>query len=71
MAVTFIKGKRTYILAGIIGLASFAKYLGYIDESLYQLIVGFCGAGAAATIRLGSKDDAQQVVETMEKEDCK
>ena len=65
-----LKGYRTYIVAAVIALASAAKYLGYIDEQLYQLVVGLCGAGAAASIRLGSKDDAAEVIKA-EQEECK
>lgn len=55
-----ISGKKTYIFAAVIALASGAKYLGWIDESLFQLVAGLCGAGAAASIRAGGKSDAEK-----------
>ena len=65
-----LKGYRTYLIAIAIALASGARYLGWIDENAYQLIMGLLGAGAAATIRLGSKDDAAEVIKA-DQEECK
>lgn len=45
-----LKGYKTYILAAVIAAATVAKYLGYIDENVYQTLIGLLGAGATATI---------------------
>jgi hypothetical protein len=71
--MNFLSGRKTYIFAAVIAIASGAKYLGWIDESLFQLIAGLCGAGAAAAIRAGGKIDAQAAAaETVAKlDECK
>lgn len=51
----FLEGKKTYLLALVAGLASGAKYLGWISEETYVLIIGLTGAGAAGSIRSAIK----------------
>jgi hypothetical protein len=46
-----LKGNKTYIIAVLIALATGVKYLGYIDDTLYQTIIGVLGAGGLATMR--------------------
>lgn len=46
-----LQGKKTYILAAIAAVVTFVKYLGYIDDGMYQTLVGLLGAGAVATLR--------------------
>jgi hypothetical protein len=71
--MNYLVGKKTYIFAAIIAIATGARYLGWIDESLFQFIAGICGAGAAASLRAGSKIDAQTAaIETVAKlDECK
>ena len=45
-----LKGYKTYILAAIIGAATVAKALGYLDENTYNTLMGLLGAGTAATL---------------------
>jgi hypothetical protein len=45
-----LKGNKTYIVAGLAGLATTAKVLGYIDEDTYQTIMGFLVALGGATL---------------------
>jgi len=47
------KGARTYIFAGVVALATFAHTMGWIDDGLYQAIIGFAGAGGLAALRAG------------------
>ncbi len=56
-----LSGYKTYIFAAIVGIASVAKYLGYITEELYQGVVGIAGSGAAITLRSALKNAADPV----------
>lgn len=46
-----LEGKRTYLVAGIIAGATFAKLIGWITEEEYQAFVGFLGAIGLYTLR--------------------
>ena len=46
-----LTGYRTYIVAGLIALATFAKLLGWIDAETLAAIVALLGAGGLATMR--------------------
>lgn len=48
-----LAGSKTYIIAGVIGIATAARYLGYLSESTYQLVLGLLGAGGLAALRAG------------------
>ena len=48
-------GRKTYVIAGLIGLATAVKYMGYIDDEIYKMILGFLGAGGLAALRAGVK----------------
>jgi len=50
-----LSDKKTYIFAGLIALAAFAKAVGWIDEKTYELLMGLFGAGGLATLRAGVK----------------
>lgn len=45
-----LQGYKTYILAAVIGAATVAKALGYLDENTYNTLMGLLGAGTAATL---------------------
>lgn len=49
--MTFLKGKKTYILAILLGLATVAQALGWIDAHTFSVVAGLLGAGGAATLR--------------------
>ena len=51
--MSVLKGKRTYIIAALVGVATAVHHLGFIDTALYQAILGFLGAGGLATLRAG------------------
>jgi len=45
-----LQGKRTYIIAALAAIVTLVKYLGYIDEDLFQMLLGLLGAGGVATM---------------------
>ncbi len=49
--LTIVDGKKTYLCAAIIGIAAVARYLGYVSDGTYELIVGLFGAGGAMALR--------------------
>jgi hypothetical protein len=48
-----LNGKKTYITAAVLGLASFAMALGWLDKEQYQVIVGLLGSLGLAALRSG------------------
>jgi hypothetical protein len=48
-----LEGKKTYITAAVLGLATFAQSLGWIDQSQYNTILGLAGALGLAALRAG------------------
>ncbi|MFZ5450279.1 MAG: hypothetical protein ACOZF2_00180 [Thermodesulfobacteriota bacterium] len=48
-----LEGKKTYISAALLALATFARGLGWIDQSQYDLILGVTGAMGLAALRAG------------------
>jgi len=48
-----MKGKKTYIVAGVAGVLTAAHMLGYIDTEAYTAYMGLLGAGGLATLRMG------------------
>ena len=50
-----LDGKKTYIFAALIALATFAKTIGWIDDNTYQALMALFGAGGLAALRAGVK----------------
>jgi hypothetical protein len=48
-----LEGKKTYITAVVLGLASFAMAMGWLDKEQYQVIVGLLGSLGLAALRSG------------------
>ena len=46
-------GYKTYISAGAMALVTFAKSMGWVDDHVYQILMGFLGAGGLAALRAG------------------
>jgi hypothetical protein len=46
-----LEGKKTYLVAMAIAVATYVKATGYISEPTFQLIVGLLGAGGLVTLR--------------------
>jgi hypothetical protein len=65
-----LDGKKTYITAAIVGLASFAMALGWLDKEQYQVIVGLLASLGLATLRSGvakATTDKAKEIEQKEK----
>lgn len=45
-----LQGKKTYIMAGLIGIVTVAKYLQWIDDETANTLLGLLGAGTVATV---------------------
>jgi len=52
----FLKGKKTYLVALGIAIATGALQMGWIDQKTYEWIIGILGAGGLAAIRAGIKN---------------
>lgn len=48
-----MSGYKTYIVAAVLAAAVFAHSMGWIDDQVFQVIVGLCGAGGLAALRMG------------------
>ena len=50
-----LEGKKTYLVALLVGVLTVVQSLGYMDMSSYQMIMGLLGAGGLASLRAGMK----------------
>ena len=48
-----LDGKKTYITAVVLGLASFAVAMGWLTKEQYQVILGLLGSLGLAALRSG------------------
>ena len=48
-----LEGKKTYITAVVLALASFALAMGWLSKEQYQVIVGLLGSLGLAALRSG------------------
>ena len=48
-----LAGKKTYLTAAALALASFALALGWLDREQYDLILGVLGSLGLAALRAG------------------
>jgi hypothetical protein len=48
-----LEGKKTYITAGVVALASFALAMGWLSQEQYQVIIGLLGSLGLAALRSG------------------
>jgi hypothetical protein len=48
-----LAGKKTYITAAVLALATFARSAGWIEQTQYDLIMGLAGALGLAALRAG------------------
>lgn len=51
--MSWINGYKTYLCAVLLGLATVARALGYIDDATYATLAGLLGAGGLASLRHG------------------
>jgi hypothetical protein len=48
-----LDGKRTYITAVAVALASFARAMGWLSQEQYQVVLGLLGSLGLAALRSG------------------
>ena len=48
-----LQGKKTYITAAVVALASFALAMGWLTKEQYQVIIGLLGSLGLAALRSG------------------
>ena len=48
-----LAGKKTYITALLLGLAAFARALGWLEQEQYELVLGLAGSLGLAALRAG------------------
>lgn len=48
-----LTGKKTYISAALLALATFTRTMGWIDQSQFDMIMGLAGAMGLAALRAG------------------
>jgi hypothetical protein len=46
-------GKKTYLAAAALGLASFALGMGWLDREQYEIVLGLLGSLGLAALRAG------------------
>lgn len=51
----FLKGRKTYIVAAVWALATFAYAVGMLDQATYNLIQGILFPAGLAALRAGVK----------------
>jgi hypothetical protein len=51
--MTFLQGKKTYIIAALIGLLAAANSLGYVDQQTFETLTVLLTGGGLATLRAG------------------
>ena len=58
----WLEGKKTLIVAAVLGLATVLKTLGYIDEDTFQQVYGLFVAAGLVTIRQAVTTEAAKPV---------
>jgi acyl-CoA synthetase (NDP forming) len=48
-----LEGKKTYLTALVLGVAAFARALGWITPEQYEIILGVMGSLGLAALRAG------------------
>lgn len=57
----FLIGHKTYLLAALGAIVTFAYTMGWIERTTWEAILGFVAAGGMATMRAGVATVAQRV----------
>lgn len=53
--ITFLQGKKSYIVAILVGLITTALYLGWITQEVANILYGLLGAAGLASMRAAIK----------------
>ena len=56
----WLDGKKTYVVAVLMGLATAAKTLGWLDETAFLALMGFLNATGLGTLRAGVQKSGVQ-----------
>ena len=57
-----LEGKKTYITAVVVALASFALAMGWLSQEQYQVVLGLLGSLGLAALRSGvGRSTADQI----------
>jgi hypothetical protein len=48
-----LAGKKTYITAALLALASFAQAMGWLSKEQYEIVLGLLGSLGLAALRAG------------------
>jgi hypothetical protein len=48
-----LNGKKTYIMAAIMALGAFARGMGWLDQSQFELLLSLAGSMGLAALRAG------------------
>ena len=48
-----LNGKKTYIVAAIMGLGAFARAMGWLDQNQFELLLSLGGSLGLAALRSG------------------
>ena len=48
-----LNGKKTYIVASVIGLGAFARAMGWMDQNQFELLLSLGGSLGLAALRSG------------------
>jgi type IV secretory pathway VirB2 component (pilin) len=57
--ISYLKGKKTYIVAGIMVILTGLKALNYIDEQTYQTVLAVLGGLGLGFLRAGIKNSVR------------
>ena len=49
--ITFLQGKKTYIISVVIAALVCCRLCNLIDQNTFLSLIGLCGAGGIATLR--------------------
>jgi hypothetical protein len=61
----FIRGKKTYIVAGVMAVVSGLKFFGVIDQVTYEGIMGLLAALGFGALRAGVEKAATDIQGTI------
>jgi hypothetical protein len=48
-----LNGKKTYIMAAVMALGAFARGMGWLDQSQFELLLSLAGSMGLAALRAG------------------
>jgi len=48
-----LNGKKTYIMATVIGLGAFARAMGWLQQEQFELLISLAGSMGLAALRAG------------------